>query len=233
MMKTGMMMATIKLLAMIVMMSALSGCGGATFTKGNMNPFKDNEKIGILVAKYEVLSPGMFTSVHVHEKVDKAVADKMTEVMKEKLIRSGFTPVVIPADEKVADLVKRYKSVPRNFRRVISEPDKVDLGNLDELFKENGINFLLVFEGESVIRPTALKSFLSAGVSTAVGLAFNTVVGGGGQPFTYTYTGVAERDGTLSYYDREQFSKHGDVLAPQDRDGIGEAIVRGWVKSRQ
>jgi len=226
--------ATMKVLAIILAMFALTGCGGATFAKSSMDPLKGSERVGILVAKYEVQRPGgLHKGIHIHEKVDKVAADKMADVLKDKLARQGFTPVVIPVDEKVAELVNKYKAAPRNFRRIISEPEKVELGDLTELFNENNLDYLLVYEGESVIRPSALQSFVSAGVSTAIGLALNTVVGGGGTPSTFTYTGIAGRDGKFSYYNREQFTKTGDIAAPLDRDIMAEAVVKSWMDSRK
>lgn len=224
--------ATMKVLAIVLTMLALTGCG-TTFANKSMLPLKGTETVGVLIAKYEVQKYGLFSYVHIHEKVDKAAADKMTEIFKDKLLKEGLTPVVIPADEKVANLVKRYKDAPRNFRRVISEPEKVDLGDLTELFKEKNLDYLLVYEAESVIRPSALQNFVSAGVSTAIGLALNSVVDGSSDVRTISYTGIVGRDGKFSYYNREQFTKNGDIASPVHRDIMGEATVKGWVDSRK
>lgn len=226
-------LAAIKVLVLAAATFALTGCGGATFVKGDMDPMKGGERVGILIAKQEIKVPtGGMNGTHISDEFDKQVGEKVAAKLKDKLAAKGFTPVIVPADEKTADLLKKYKEAPRNFRRVISSPKSLELGELDDLFKISGIDILLVYEGESVAKPSSLS--VKAGVGVATGLLFGAHgLASSAKPSTFTYTGIVERDGKLSYYNREQFTKTGDILDLGDADKIVDSVVSGWLKERK
>ncbi|WP_224962646.1 hypothetical protein [Geomonas subterranea] len=227
--------AAIKVLVLAVVTFALTGCGGATFVKGDMNPLKGGERVGVLIAKQEMKDPTKgFNGARISDEFDKEVADKVAVKLKDKLAAKGFAPVIVPADEKTTDLLKKYKNAPRNFRKVISDPESLDLGKLDELFKSTGIDILLVYEGESTIRPSAASGNVKAGVGVGTGLLLGAHgLASSGKPSTFAYTGIVERNGKFSYYNRQQFTKEGDILDRADADTMAEAVVNGWLKERK
>lgn len=224
----------LKFLVLAAATFALMGCGGATFAKSGMGSIKGTERVGILIAKQEMKVPTGLNGTHISDEFDKEIGDKVAVKLQGKLAAKGFTPVIIPADEKTADLLKKYKEAPRNFRRVISSPEALELGDLSELFKSTGIDILMVYEGESVAKPTAGQLGVKAGVGVGTSLLFGAHgLASSAKPSTFTYTGIVERNGSLSYYNREQFTKGGDMLSPAESDEMAEAVVRGWLKERK
>lgn len=221
-----------KMVLAVVMMAGLTACGGATFVKGS-DPLKGGEKVGVLVASYQINSSyGGMHGTHISDKVDAEASVKMGDALKEDLVKKGFTPVMIPATVKTAELVKKYKELPRNFRRVVSDPNAADLGDLHDLFKENGIDRLLLFEGESTVAPSMTQNLTKAAVATGMSIAIGSVVSGGHtKPATFTYTSVVEPNGKLSFYNREQYTKNGDFYYYTDREKMAEHAVAGWIDS--
>lgn len=76
----------------------------------------------------------------------------MVDRLKETLSAKGYTAKVIPADGATAEMVKKYLALPRNFRGVVSVIEGADLGSLQAVYKENGIErLLLLAEGNAKI----------------------------------------------------------------------------------
>ena len=231
--RTTLLMA--KLVAVIALI-VLAGCGGgATFTQGGLDPLKGSEKVGIIVTSYQIMTHGKWIhGDHVSDKVDAEATKMAAPLLMARLVEKGFTPVLIPATAQSAELIQKYRDLPRNFRRVVSEPDSANLGDLHDLFRENGIDCLILFEGESTLPTSALNSFTSAALSTGISMAIGSVVPGNyAPPVTFTYTGVVGSDGKFSFYNREQFTKHGDFTYLPDRTKIVEHAIDGWVESRK
>lgn len=231
-MKSQMFKLVAKVILLVVVMAGLTACGGATFVKGGIDPLKGGEKVGVLVTSFQVNDKGLWGPEHISDKLDADAVAKMGDLLKDHLTKKGFTPVMVPTSDKVAALVKKYNELPRNGRKVISDPDTADLGDLREMFRENGVDYLIVFEGESIIKRSALQSVTGATVAAGMSLALSSVVSSGSSKgITVTYTGVLGPDGKFSFYNREQFVKNGDILSSVQRHGIAEAAVTGWLNS--
>jgi hypothetical protein len=223
-----------KLIGLIVVLAGLTACGGVNFVRGDIDPLKGTERVGVLVAKHEVYKSGGFQYQNISDKLNEDAAAKMGDHIKGQLAKKGFSPVIIPAGGKVAAMVQRYKELPRSSRKVLSKPDAANLGDLHELFQENGIDYILLYEGESLARRGALQNLTAASVATGLGVALNSmVITGPAKGFTITYTSTLDASGKLNFYNREQFSKKGDIFSLADREEIAEAIVNGWINTRK
>lgn len=215
----------------LALLFGLTACGG-NFVKGGMPPLNGNEKVGILIARQHVLKSAGLKDVMVSEKVNKIAADKISENISAQLAKQGFTPVIIPA-EKVPELVKVYMAAPRYPHHTIDNPEAMALDGISATFKEYGIDSLLIFEADSTIKASAISSFTGAATAASIGLLTGTLTGSGsGRPNSITYTSILEPNGKLSYYNREQFTKTGDITSPLDRDIMAETIVKRWAKAR-
>lgn len=233
-MKSANFKMAVKLLMLVFIMSALTGCGGANFVRGNMDPLKGNEKVGVLVIRHEVWQQKLFGNVSISDKLDRLAAEKVATELNDQLAKKGFTPIVLPASEKMAALAKSYKDLPRSGRHVVNDPQVADFGDLRGLFKEYGIDHILVYEGECVPRKGALASFGAAGLNLGIGLITNSIISTGpAKGFTITYTGIVEPNGKLAYYNREQFTKKGDFFSADQRKDMLEAIIDEWAQAQK
>lgn len=217
-------------LAMLTLAVLLNGCG-VTFVRNGVNPLKGNERVGILVT-HRIEAQGTWKGRHISDKLDDQASTIMAELLKDQLRQKGFEAKIIEPRDRVSAIIKRYKELPRNFRQVVSDPDAAELGDLHDLFATNEIDRLLLFEGVSVVRPSALQSFTNAAVSIGLSVALNTVVASSyAPPVSITYTSRVAPDGKFEYYNREQFTKHGDFFSVPDRQGIAENTVEKWTQS--
>jgi len=212
---------------MMAMVVVLAGCG-TTFTR-RVDPLKSSETFGVVVLQ-QISVPGKLSAVHVSDKIDTQAAEVMGKVLEEQFQQKGYGVKIIPAD-KAADLVAKYKGLPRNFRRVVSDPDKAELGDLKALFKENGIDRLLIYEGESVARPSAVVQAYETAATLLISALGGSAMGvSTWKPISFTYTSAVTEDGRFCMYNREQFTRNGDWFYYPDRKGMVEAAVTGWLK---
>lgn len=225
----------VQVLMLAVVMSGLTACGGTNFVRSNIDPLKGTEKVGVLVVRHEIVKQGMVSFVSISDKLNEGASAMVGSDLESQIAKKGFTPILIPANDKVAAIVQKYKDLPRSGRRVVSDPQEAEFGDLHELFKEHGVDYILFYEGESVPRKGALGSFASAGVSLGISVLTSSVVSSGlpARGFTITYTGAMGPNGKLSYYNREQFTKKGDFFSTTEREGMMEAVVNGWAASQK
>jgi len=216
------------MVSLLVALVALSGCG-ATFAKNGSAHLKGGETVGVLIPSFKVMKIGFVSNEHINEKVDAEAAGMMADQLREVLVNRGYNVKIIVVNDATADLVKRYMALPRNFRRVVSDPEAADLGNLHALFKENGIDQLVMLEGETNLRPNALGAFSDAAIRTGIALATGAVSSSAARPTSFTYTSSVTPEGKFSFYNREQFTKNGDFLYYPDRKAMAEHAVDGWL----
>lgn len=230
-MKSANFKMAVKLLMLVVIMSALTACGGATFVKGGMDPLKGNEKVGVVVPEFKLykINPVFGPPVHLHDKLDELAVAKMKDAAIKELTQKGFTPVVLTANEKTAALLKKVNDLPKKDKTV-ADPATADLGDLHELFKEQGLDYLLVLDGDAVLPNSALHNIVAGVLDTAVGLVIGSVVDSGHFKGAFaTRTGIVGADGKYSYYKELKYPKN-FITARED---VVADILNNWIASRK
>lgn len=196
-------------------------------------PLKGNEKVGVVVPEYKLykINPFIGPPVHLNDKLDELAVARMSEAITKELTQKGFTAVVLPANEKTAALLKRFKELPRT-EKVLSDPAVVDLGDLYDLFKENGIDTLMLLDGNAIVPNSGIQKLTEAAIETAIALSIKSVVTSGNfKGAATTRTTMVDSTGKVNFYKEIKFVKDCDFT--KDRDSIAERTINEWVASRK
>ena len=217
------------LLILVCMLFALAGCSGATFVR-NPAPVHAGTRVGILIPSYQLSARGAFDLKPFAPAIQARASELMVKDLETQFQARGFTAKLLVPSTQVTAAVERYKALPRNFRKVISKPEAAHLGDLKSVFKRNDVDRIILLEGESIVPSSALRTFAVSTASLAASLAMHSVIPfSGAKPTTVTYVSEVNPDGTLSYYNREQFTRAGNFLDSSERAKIAQHAVDGWL----
>jgi hypothetical protein len=200
-----------KICCTFVLMICFFGCGLKPAVKtadGFKETMQHTKKVGIVVSRFSLYSKGKF--------IDNAISKEISKAMEECLGDSAsilpFETVMLPNDNDIASkLTPKLNELYKYSGFVVPDPRKAIgqnnlFGNMDDFFKRNEIDMLLVLSGNYSIEikeANAVGSFIGALIAGIVtGDARSThagsVAGGGisSKPeILYGLTGI-DRNGT-------------------------------------